>query len=46
MTEGVMAEDLDKESFDIFRREAIRSKRIMKDDLNMSNTELLDSLDL
>lgn len=44
--EGVTAEDLDKESFDIFRREAIRSKRMSKDDLNMSNTELLDSLDL
>ena len=44
--EGVTAEDLDKESFDIFRREAIRSRRMTKDDLNMSNTELLDSLDL
>lgn len=44
--EGVTAEDLDKESFDIFRREAIRSKRMTKDDLNMSNAELLDSLDL
>ena len=44
--EGVTAEDLDKESFDIFRREAIRSKRMTKDDLNMSNSELLDSLDL
>lgn len=44
--EGVTAEDLDKESFDIFRREAIRSKRMAKDDLNMSNAELLDSLDL
>lgn len=44
--EGVAVEDLDKESFDIFRREAIRSKRMTKDDLNMSNAELLDSLDL
>lgn len=44
--EGVTAEDLDKESFDIFRREAIRSKRMTKDDLNMSNAELLDNLDL
>lgn len=44
--EGVTADDLDKESFDIFRREAIRSKRMTKDDLNMSNAELLDSLDL
>ena len=39
-------EDLDKESFDIFRREAVRSKRMTKDDLNMSDAELLDSLDL
>lgn len=46
VVEGVTAEDLDKESFDIFRREAIRSKRMTKDDLNMSNAELLDSLDL
>lgn len=44
--EGVAVEDLDKESFDIFRREAVRSKRMTKDDLNMSDAELLDSLDL
>lgn len=44
--EGVDVEDLDKESFDIFRREAVRNKRMTKDDLNMSNAELLDSLDL
>ena len=44
--EGVTVEDLDKESFDIFRREAVRSKRMTKKDLNMSNSELLDSLDL
>lgn len=44
--EGINVEDLDKESFDIFRREAIRSKRMTKADLNMSNAELLDSLDL
>lgn len=44
--EGVAVEDLDKESFDIFRREAVRSKRMTKDDLNMSNAELLDSLNL
>ncbi len=46
VSEGVALEDLDKESFDIFRREAVRSKRMTKDDLNMSNAELLDSLDL
>lgn len=43
---GVTAEDLDKESFDIFRREALRNKRMTKADLNMSNGELLDSLKL
>ena len=44
--EGVSVEDLDRESFDIFRREAVRSKRMTKADLDMSNAELLDSLDL
>ncbi|WP_312813179.1 ATP-binding protein [Sedimentibacter sp.] len=38
--------DLDKESFDIFRREAIRSGRVSKEDLDMDNEELLDSLGL
>ena len=41
-----MAEDLDKESFDIFRREALRSGRMTKEDLKMSNEELLDNLGL
>ena len=44
--ENVAVKDLDQESFDIFRREAVRSKRMTKDDLNMSNAELLDSLNL
>ena len=39
-------DDLDKDSFDIFRREAFRSKRMTKADLKMSNEELLDSLGL
>jgi len=30
-----MAEDLDRESFDIFRKEALRSGRITKEDLKM-----------
>ena len=42
----IKTEDLDKESFDIFRREAIRSGRMSKDDLNISNEELLDNLGL
>lgn len=43
---GVTVDDLDKDSFDIFRREALRSKRMTKADLNISNDELLDKLDL
>ncbi|MCD8214322.1 MAG: putative DNA binding domain-containing protein [Clostridiales bacterium] len=43
---GVTADDLDKDSFDIFRREALRSKRMTKADLQMTNAELLDSLGL
>ena len=42
----IKVEDLDKESFDIFRREAHRSGRISKEDLNMTNEELLDNLGL
>jgi len=42
----VSVDDLDKDSFDIFRREALRSKRMTKADLRMSNNELLDSLGL
>jgi len=42
----VKVEDLDKESFDIFRREALRSGRISKEDLSMTNEELLDNLGL
>lgn len=44
--QDVMVDDLDKDSFDIFRREALRSKRMTKSDLQMSNEELLDSLGL
>ncbi|MDO5563842.1 MAG: ATP-binding protein [Eubacteriales bacterium] len=38
--------DLDKESFDIFRREALRSGRMTKEDLDIPNAELLEKLDL
>lgn len=44
--DGVTVEDLDKESFDIFRREALRSGRMTEEDLNISNEQLLDSLGL
>ena len=38
--------DLDQESFDIFRREALRSGRMSKEDLDIENAELLEKLDL
>lgn len=44
--ENVSVEDLDKESFDIFHREAIRSGRMSKDDLKLSNQDLLEKLNL
>lgn len=44
--DNIGIDDLDKESFDIFRREAMRSGRMSKEDLDMSNAELLDSLGL
>lgn len=44
--DDINADDLDNDSFDIFRREAIRNGRISKSDLKMSNAELLDHLDL
>lgn len=37
--ENVSVDDLDKESFDIFHREAIRSGRMSKDDLKLSNLD-------
>lgn len=43
---NITVADLDKESFDIFRREALRSGRMTKEDLNIPNAELLDKLDL
>lgn len=39
-------DDLDKESFDIFRQEALRSGRMTKEYLDISNTELFEKLDL
>ncbi len=43
---GVTVDDLDKESFDIFRREALRSERMTKSDLQISNAKLLEKLEL
>ena len=42
----ITVDDLDKESFDIFRREAIRSGRMTREELAISNEELLKKLDL
>lgn len=44
--DGVTVDDLDKESFDIFRREALRKERMSPEDLAVSNEELLESLEL
>lgn len=42
----ISVRDLDEESFRIFRREAIRSKRMTPEELNISNEELLRKLHL
>jgi len=44
--ENVSVDDLDKESFDIFYREATRSGRMSADDLKLSVTQLLEKLSL
>lgn len=44
--DGVTVDDLDAESFKIFRREALRSKRMTEAELNISNEELLSKLKL
>ena len=46
IVEGVTVEELDKESFDIFRREAVRSGRMSKEELNITNAELVVRLGL
>lgn len=42
----ISVDDLDDESFKIFRREALRSKRMTQEELNVSNVELLNKLHL
>lgn len=44
--DNVSVDDLDEESFRIFRREALRSKRMTEQDLNVSRRELLEKLHL
>ena len=44
--DGITVDNLDAESFKIFRREALRSKRMTEAELNISNEELLSKLKL
>ncbi|MCD7725606.1 MAG: putative DNA binding domain-containing protein [Clostridiales bacterium] len=44
--DNISIADLDQHSLDIFRREAVKKKRMTKEDLDISNEELLDHLDL
>ncbi len=43
---GISEEELDRESFEIFRRAAVRSNRMKREDLAMNDAELLDKLGL
>ena len=44
--DNISVDDLDKDSIEIFRREAVKNGRMTKKDLSISNEELLDHLDL
>ena len=44
--DDISVDDLDEESFKIFRREAIRSRRMTREELDISNEELLSKLRL
>lgn len=44
--DNVAVSDLDIESFDIFRKEAVRTERMTKRDIECSNEELLEKLGL
>lgn len=44
--DNITVDDLDNESFKIFRREALRKKRMTEAELNVSNEELLQKLHL
>lgn len=46
VVDDVTVDDLDDESFKIFRREALRKKRMTETELNVSNEELLQKLHL
>ena len=44
--DNIGIEDLDQDSIEIFKREALRKQRIEKEDLDIPNDELMDHLDL
>lgn len=44
--DSIGVDDLDDESFKIFRRESLRRHRMSEEDINVSNEELLERLDL
>ena len=44
--DNITVDDLDPISIDIFKREAVRKKRMNKDDLDIPTEELMDHLDL
>lgn len=44
--DNISVDDLDDESFKIFRREALRRKRMTQEELNIPNEELLNKLHL
>lgn len=44
--DNIGVDDLDKDSIEIFRKEAVKNGRMAKKDLSISNEELLDHLDL
>ncbi len=44
--DNITVDDLDDESFKIFRKEALSKKRMTKEELNVSNKELLQKLHL
>ena len=46
VVEGIGVDDLDAESFKIFRREALKSNRMSPEDLDISNEELLEKFHL
>lgn len=46
IVDNLTVDDLDDESFKIFRREALKSKRMSEEELNVSNEELLSKLHL